>query len=181
MIKKLNANEIQSRINDIYSKFNNYFLLNDLENENIKSNINNSINNITNIIRNLQDEIKKKKTNKKIGFNISDSEIINSKNKFNEILNHLLNTCSNIDNLDINDVDITYDRIMNDFKDNMTKLLIFLEDEKNNKFPLSEDILNDTFFSSEEKKNIKNNIFELSNNIINEIKENYNIYLLKKK
>lgn len=63
------------------------------------------------------------------------------------------------------------------YKDNFTNLLKYLENEKNKKFPLKEDVLKESYFNIEEKQKIKNDIDELSNDIINAIKDKYYLYL----
>ena len=98
---------------------------------------------------------------------ISENDITNYKNKLNED--------TKIYDVDI--IDPKFDDLMGKFKDNFTKLMNYLEDEKNNNFPLEENILKDDFFSPDEEQTIKKDIESLSNNIINKIKVNNTLYL----
>ena len=175
MLNKVDVSEFESKINDISSEFNIFF--EHEQNDNIKNNLNNLRNKIISINQNIKDEFEKKIITEENGYFIPNIDIVNINNKFIEIKNDLINAHSNLNNLDIDSIDKIFDQIMNDFKENITNILIFLEDEKNNKFPLEEDILNDNFFSSKEKQKIKNEIEELNNNIINEIKDTYNTYI----
>ena len=165
--------DVGNKINDIYEYKKNF---NDDEEINIIDNkLNELKNKIKNIIKKVKDEFENKKINKENGFYTSDNEITVNNIKFSNIINDFNYISSNPNNLDI--IDITFDKIMIGFKDNFTNLLKFLENEKNNKFPLNEDVLKDNYFNAEEKQKIKNDIDELSNNIINSIKEKHNLYL----
>ena len=170
MLNKFENNiEIENRIKDIY-EYQKYF---DLENNNINS-IDNDLNNAktktSNIINKVKEEFENKITRKENGYYISANEIQVNNDKFNEILNSAYESINNLNNLNI--IDKTFDKVMIGFKDNFTELLRFLEEEKINKFPLEEDILKDGLFSSEEKQKMENELKELGNNIIKEIKEN---------
>ena len=132
-------------------------------------------NTIPNIIQKVKDEIENKKSIKENGYYILDNEITSNNNKFNNMINDFSNINSNPNNLDI--VDKIFDQIMIGFKDNFTNLLKYLEDEKNKRFPLEEDVLKDNYFNFEEKQKIKNDIDEISNDIINSIKEKSDLYL----
>ena len=175
MLKKVDFSEFESKINDKSSEFDIFFKHE--QNDNIENNLNSLTNKIKSINQNIKDEFEKKIITEENGYFIPNIDIVNINNTFIEIINDLINAYSNLNNLDIDSIDKIFDQIMNDFKENITNILIFLEDEKNNKFPLEEDILNDNFFSSKEKQKIKNEIEELNNNIINEIKDTYNPYI----
>ena len=162
-----------NKINDIF-EYKKYFNVEGNINT-IDNKLNELKNTIPNIIQKVKDEIENKKNIKENGYYISDNEITVNNNKFNNMINSFININTNPYNLDI--IDKTFDKIMIGYKDNFTNLLKYLENEKNNKFPLKEDVLKESYFNAEEKQKIKNDIDELSNDIINTIKEKYYLYL----
>ena len=142
------------------------------------TNVNNMLQNLKNInlelTKKINEEIDSQINRKLNGYFISDNDIAINDEKFQDSLNGIENAMSN-SNIDTM-IDKTFDEIMFNFKDNFTKVLKYLEDEKNTQFPLNEKILKDNFFSPEEEQTIKNDLDSLSGDIINQIKDKNNIY-----
>ena len=158
-----NGLSTKNEINNLY-KYKQY-----LNESNI---IDDNINEINNIISNLTSKIKEeiKKNISDNGYFISDTEISNNNDTYNKVIKEFLNVTSKLDNLE--DIDKIYDELMINFKDNYTNLLKYLIKEGEDKFPLEENVLTKNY-TQEKKQEIEN----LSNDIINNINNNYNLYL----
>ena len=65
------------------------------------------------------------------------------------------------------------------FRENYIYTVKFMEEIKSSNFTLEEDILNTTLFTKNEKNKIENDLKGLCDNIINLIKKEKNVYILK--
>ena len=67
-------------------------------------------------------------------------------------------------------IDKKFDEIMSDFRRSFTEILISISEDKENLFTLEEEVLSNTLFKENKKKNIQNKFNTFSVNAINEIK-----------
>ena len=177
MINKFKNNI--STINEI-NDFKYYYKFNDSNDEKeIEDNLKNLKDYIINIASKVKGEVENKITTKDNGYFISEEDINLNNNKFTEIINELSDIIKSIDKDEIINsyVDKKYDEIMIKFKKNYIDALKYLDKEKDEQFPLNEDVLKDTFLSPEEQQKIKNDLETLSNDIIDNITNFNNLYL----
>ena len=165
--------KLKGKLNLIYKKIENDSLI--IENaeesdyENIKTNILNICNYIDNITNRIIEFTRKKVGIKENGYIISDNDI--NKNSMNEVINEGKIAAQKLD--DDESIDKTFDSIMTQFRENITKILLFMNDEKERICKMREEPLNDNLFKKDEKDRIKKNLFEISSaKIINEINQN---------
>ena len=121
-------------------------------------------------------------------------EIINIKNKekliSNEDENNLNKSFSSIifdlekANEKLNDIDIidtVFDEIMIKFRESYIYIVKYMEEIKASNFTLEDDVLNETLFTPNTKNQMENELKELSDNILDKIKKENNIYMEKVK
>ena len=164
MFNKIKNNiDLENSIQYIYD-FLSFYDISDVGNElnNMKEKLNGLKNNMEQVIKNEEDELKNK------------INIIEQDNTYDTIINQIKQKNESLNVPE--EIDKIYDDLMLNFKENFTNLLIYLNDEKNRQFPLSEKILKDDYFNAEEEQSIKNEIETLSNNIINKVKEQNYLY-----
>ena len=137
--------------------------------ENLINNLNNSniiTNNIFNIIKDKITKIINKNE-----YKILDSD----KDKYNIITNKSNEIAYKLDNDEI--IDKIYDKIMINFKDNITDIIKYMDKIKEEKFTLIEDSLKEGLFKSSQKTKIKTDITNCAVNIINTVKRENEEYI----
>ena len=97
------------------------------------------------------------------------------KDKYTMISNDSMDIGSILDNDKI--FDKTFNKIMDDFKVNITNLLKYMDTKKEQIFTLNDEVLEKSLFSNIEKRKIKNDISNLGVKIINDIKNENNNYM----
>ena len=140
--------------------------------EQVKSviqNLNESKTAIDKIISNVENEFKDNIDTEKNGYFISQKEINENKIIYDEIYEKLINLTYILGN-DIL-IDKTFDSIYNNFRSQFIKVLNYLDISKRENFPLKENILN-----LESINSIYNNIKNLENKILRDIKAGNNDY-----
>ena len=166
-------------IKDLYLKIKNKNITienaNDEDYTKILSSISNSNNYINNIINNLENKIKNEIKLKDSDYFITNYEIKSNNESFNYIINDSLNMSNKIENNET--IDKTFDDIMIKFKENFTYIQNYMDIQKEEQFPLDENILKDSLFTLNEQKNITNQIKELSSSILNKLEKENDYYL----
>ena len=136
--------------------------------EKINRNLNNSNSFLYKILNKIKEEIKKNVNNKTKDYFLSE----NIKDKFNNILNEINEIVNNLDN---EIIDKKFNQIMINFKDNFTNILGNMNKIKEDGFYF-DDIFKEGLINLTEKENIKSEIFICGINILNDIKNEINIY-----
>ena len=167
----------QKLISDL--KENNYTVDSRADNEYqlVLSNLENSLQYSFDIINKIKDYLLEIiNTNNKEKF-ISNKEAINLNKSLNSIDLEVEKVNNKLNDIDI--IDTVFDGIMTNFRESYINIVKFMEEIKVNNFTLEDDILNDTLFTPNIKNKMENELKELSDNIINKIKEENNIYMEK--
>ena len=155
-----------------------------IENAN-EEKINEIINNLNYIIYYMNELIFKIKTKlkkemdiKDNGYLISEYDITDNKERSIDLITNAKEIIKKLDN-DVN-IDNTFDEIMNNFRNNFTNILKFMDEEKNVKFPLNERVLNEEYFSENILNKMERDINQSGMDIINSIKKENEDYLKEK-
>ena len=143
----------------------------------IMSNLENSLQypfDIINKIKNYILEIININNNEKL---ITNEDVNNLNKSFSSIDLEVEKAYKKLNDIDIIDTD--FDEIMIKFRESYIDTVKFMEEIKVSNFTLEDDILNDTLFTPNVKNKMENELKKLSDNIINKIKEENNIYMEK--
>ena len=114
---------------------------------------------------------------KENGYFISNEEINNFNNSFNNIITEAKKVAKIMDDVQI--IDKVFDKIMIKFREGYIYTVKFMEEIKTGNFTLEEDILNTTLFNKDKKNQIENELKVICDNILNAIKTENNIYNMK--
>ena len=131
--------------------------------EDIFDKIKNYINNETNIKEN--------------GYFISDSEITKNNESFSPIIKEANEVAIKLDKDEY--IDKLFDNIMINFEDNITDIIINMENQKENKFPLQENVLKYGLFDDNSKEKIKNDITKIKVKVNTDINMENDFYMSK--
>ena len=136
---------------------------------NVIQNLNDSKTRINKIISNIEKNFKDNIDTEDNGYYISQEEINENKIIYDENYEKLINLTDILENDSL--VDKKFDFIYNNFRNQFIEVLNYLDISKRENFPLKEDILN-----SGSINNIGNNIKNLENKILRDIKAGNNDY-----
>ena len=189
LLKKL-LNEFSSNFNESIIIYQNILktLIIKLKNKSLSINLGsheeiiNVINNLSNITKmlnqiqsNIQDILKRSIRIKEDGYFESNEELNNNKNLFQRINDKAINISYILDNNLI--VDKTFDNIIQDFKNNITNFLNYVEKSKIEKFPLKNNIVLNSSYILNLFDKMDKDFEEEKLNILNYIKRENNEYL----
>ena len=168
-------------VNNLNSKFeNNNLTIKDANEEDYKkiiTNLDNSNKYINNIIVLFKNKVEKE-IDLKNGYFISKYDIEQNSEIFNRTIEESLKIANNLDNNEY--IDKTFDKIMTDFRNKFTSITKYMEEIKEEQFPLDEDTLRSEYFKFSEQQKISKELKEdLGVEIINKIKNENNEYLEK--
>ena len=148
---------------------------NDEDYERILNNLYSIKNYIDGIINKIENKITKEMDIKDSGYFISNDEITSNNYTFYEIIENSSKIANTLDNDEY--IDKKFDQIMINFRENYTNIIKKMNKQKEELFPLNEDVLKDNLFTTTEKKNIQNNISNYGVNILNKIINENDDYL----
>ena len=140
----------------------------------IINNLQNSNASLSNIINLFKSKVKNEIPLKEEYF-LSKKEIESDNNTFYDLLEKSLSIARNLDNNEY--VDKTFDNVMSDFRKSFTTVIKFMEQEKEDNFPMDEKTLDSNYFPPSEQRKISEDLKTLSEDIINKIKRENTKYL----
>ena len=168
-------------INNLYNKLQNKNFTIDLANEedykNIILNLYNSDKYITDIIDKIKDYYKDEIGIKDSGFLISNYDINLNNKTYSPVLSEAKEVSTKLDKDEY--IDKIFDKIMSNFRNNYTNIMEYMETKKSEQFPLDENTLKTSLFTSNDKNKIETKMSEFRVQISNKIKEE-NIYYTNK-
>ena len=163
-------------INNLYNKLQNKsFVIENSNNEQntiINNNLLKSLNYISDILNLTKTIILNDMNIKDNEYFVYNNDVNLNNQSFNEIITKGNNISHNLDNKEY--IDEKFDEIMINFKENYTNILKYMENKREEKFSLEEDVLKFNSFSKEEKKKIKETFDKLRVELISQV-ENINI------
>ena len=106
---------------------------------------------------------------------ISKYDIETNSKLFNDVIDEALLIAKNLDDNEY--VDKTFDDIMIEFRKDFNIIIKFMEEKKEEQFPMNEKTLDSGYFKYSEQKNISENLKKLGEEIINKIINENNKYL----
>ena len=166
-------------INNLYEKIENknytIKLANDEDLKTILNNLNYTKNYTKEIEEKITKKLKKEMDIKENGYFISDDDIKSNQESFSKIIEEAKNIAEQLDNDEY--IDIKFDEAMRGIKRNLTKILKYMDQQKEELFPLKENVLSQNSFTSEIENNMKNDIKNAGEEILKKIKEENNYYL----
>ena len=157
---------------------NNNFTIKQANDDDIKTILNNlyeTKNYLKKIKEKIIDKLTKEMDIKSNGYFISDYDMRSNQESFSKILEKTTKICEELDNNE--NIDKVFDEIMINLKRNFTKILKYMDQQKEKLFPLNEDVLKQSTFALEIQKNMKNNISQAGLEILKKIKRENNYYL----
>ena len=165
---------IRLSLNNIMEKLNDGSMIIHLANKEDYKKVINYLNNsniiFDQMIINIKKKVKESIGLQDNGYFETDKEIEDNKNSYGEIYNKAMNISYILDNNLL--IDKTFDKIMIYFRDQFIVFLRYIEQSKQDKFPIKENILNNSIFDSSSinqiDNNLKNDKIKTSNYIINE-------------
>ena len=170
-------------INNLYEKIEskNYTIKGSNE-EDLKTILNN-LYYIKYFLQELKEKIIKKVKNemnlKPNGYFISDYDLNSNQETFSKILEKTSILVKQLDNDEY--IDVNFDNTMKSINNNFTSILKYADKQKEELFPLNEDVLKTTDFKSEFQKEMKDKIIDAGVQINNKIRKENNYYLEHKK
>ena len=181
---ELNTNDtLKDELNSLKTLYNNIkennFTINsitEVQRQTILSNLENSYNYPTDIIHKLNEHINDIIKLKENGYLISNEDINNFNSSFNNIITEAKDVAKILDNVTI--IDKVFDDIMIKFREGYIYTVKFMEEIKSGNFTLEEDVLNTSLFSKNEKNVIENDLKTLSDNVLDIIKKEKDLYVL---
>jgi len=169
-------------INNLYEKIeNNNFTIKQANDEDLKTILNNlyyTKNYLKEIKEKIIEKLRKEMDIKVNGYFISDYDLNSNKESFSKALEKLLKISEQLDNDE--NIDTAFDEVMRSIIRNFTKIIKYMDQQKEELFPLNEDILLKSTFTSETQNNMKNDITEDAVTILNKIREENDYYLKAK-
>ena len=112
---------------------------------------------------------------KQNGYFISDTEIQKNKESFSPIIKEAKDVAIKLDKDEY--IDKLFDNIMINFEDNITDIIIDMENQKDNQFILQESVLKYGLFEDDEKDKIKEEIRKIKVNVNTEINKENDFYM----
>ena len=179
--KKINEsieNELKI-INNLYEKIEckNYTIKE--SNEEDLKNILNNLYYIKNFLKEIREKIIKKvrleMDIKGNGYFISDYDLNSDQEVFIKIIDKALIIAKQLDNDEL--IDFNFDEVMKNVNSNFTNILKYMDQQKEEIFPLNEDSLKATYFKTEFQKEIRDKINDAGVQINNKIRRENNYYL----
>ena len=169
-------------VNNLYEKIENKnYTIKDSNEEELKTILNN-LYYIKNFLEELKTKIVTKVRNelnlKSNGYFISDYDLNSNQNSFNKILEKIKKIVKQLDNDEL--IDVCFDEVMGNINNNFTTILKYADKQKEELFPLKEDVLNSKDFKIEFQNEMRDKIIDSGVQIYTKIKRE-NDYFLEKK
>ena len=179
---ELNSNEtLNNELNSLQELYNNiknevYIIksITSSQKNKVLSNLDNSYHYPIDIIKKLGNYINEVMYLKENGYFTSNGEINNLNNSFNKIKIEAEKVAKILDNVNI--IDKVFDDIMIKFREGYIYTTKYMEQIKSGNFTLEENILNTSLFTINEKNRIEDNLKQLSDNVLNLIKQEKDFY-----
>ena len=132
------------------------------------------------VIEKIKEKVRKEMNIKPNGYFITDYDLNTNEETFSKIIEKASKISTQLDNDEL--IDTKFDEVMGNIKNNFTSIIKNMEKQKEDLFPLNEDVLKESSFTSEIQNEMKNNINELGVDILNKIRRENSYYLeLKQK
>ena len=187
MLKEFEQNSIEALekekkiINNLRNKIENknftIKLANDEDYKKIVLNLYNSEKYITDIINKIKEYFKDSIGIKDSGYFVSNYDINLNNKSFSPILSEAKEVAQKLDKDEY--IDKKFDEIMINFRENYTNIIKYMEKQKLEQFPLDENTLKDSLFTSKDKNEIETKMTKFRVEISNKIKEENNFYMDK--
>ena len=129
------------------------------------------------IFEKIKNYINKEINLKENGYFISDSEIKKNNESFSSIIKEAKEVAIKLDNDEY--IDKLFDNIMISFEDNITGIIKDMEKQKENQFPLQENVLKYGLFDDDAKEKIKDEINKIKVNVNTDINKENDFYMNK--
>ena len=166
-------------IDNLYEKIlNNNITIRQANDEDIKTILNN-LNYIKNYLNKIKEKfieiLRKEMDIKENGYFISDNDISSKQELFSKIIEKTKKINEQLDNDEY--IDTAFDKVMSNIIRNFTKIIKYMDQQKEQLFPLNEDVLQETIFPLEIQNKMKDDIRVAGVEIINKIRRENNYYL----
>ena len=142
--------------------------------ETVFSNLDNSYQYPNDIIEEINKYINEIMYLKENGLFTSEEDINNAHDSFNKRIIEAEKVAKVLDNVDI--IDKVFDEIMIRFQEGFIQNVKYMDQIKSGNFTLEEDVLNNSLFTGNEKIKMENELKQLSDDVINIIKQEKNFY-----
>ena len=179
------SNSLQKQasiINSIYEKLYNRNYTIELANEEEFKLILNNLYYVKNYLNDIISKIKTKVTKemdiKDNGYLMTNYDINSNNERSLDVINKAKEIANKLDNDEY--IDKKFDEIMTHFRENFTNILEFMDNKKEENFPLNENVLNGEHFSSDVENNMINTLNQIGVDILNSIRRENDYYLSQK-
>ena len=166
-------------INNLYERIeNNNFTIKEANEEDLKVILNNlyySKNYLKEIKDKIIGKLRKEMDIKSNGYFISDYDMNSNQESFSSILEKITKISEQLDKDEF--IDTAFDEVMSNIIRNFTKIMKYMDQQKEELFPLNEDVLKQSTFSLEFQHNMKDNITNAGVDISNKIERENKYYL----
>jgi len=166
-------------IDNLYEKIeNNDFTIKQANDEDLKTILNNlyyAKNYLNEIKEKIIDKLKKEMDIKANGYFISDQDLKSNEESFSKIIERASKIGEQLDKDE--NIDTLFDEIMSNIIRNFTRIMKYMDQQKEELFPLNEDVLLRSSFTSEIQNDMRNNITDAGVEISNKIKLENDYYL----
>ena len=166
-------------IDNLYKKIeNNNITIKKANDEDLKTILNNlyyTKNYLKEIKEKIIGKLRKEMDIKSTGYFISDYDHKSNQESFSKIIEKASKICEDLDNDEY--IDTVFDEVMSNIIRNFTKIMKYMDQQKEELFPLNEDVLLGSAFTSEVINNMINNITGAGVEISKAIKKENNYYL----
>ena len=166
-------------INNLYERIeNNNFTIKEANEEDLKVILNNlyySKNYLKEIKDKIIGKLRKEMDIKANGYFISDYDMNSNQESFSTILEKITKISEQLDKDEY--IDTAFDEVMSNIIRNFTKIMKYMDQQKEELFPLDEDVLKKSTFRLEFQHNMKDNITNAGVDISNKIERENKYYL----
>ena len=166
-------------IDNLYEKIeNNNFTIKQANDEDLKTILNNlyyTKNYLKEIKEKIIEKLRKEMDIKANGYFITDYDMKSNQESFSKIIENALKISEQLDNDEY--IDTIFDEVMSNIIRNFTAIMKYMDQQKEVFFPLNEDVLLKSAFTSDFQNNMKNEFFNNRVEILNKIREENNYYL----
>ena len=165
-------------IDTLYEKIeNNNFTIRQANDDDINTflnNLNETKSYVNKIKEKIIEKLRKEMDIKSNGYFISDYDMKSNQESFSKILEKAAKICEESDNNE--NIDKVFDGVMSNIKRNFTKILKYMDQQKEELFPLNEDVLKKSAFTLDIQSSMKNNISLAAVEILKKITMENNIF-----
>ena len=170
-------------IDNLYEKIENgNFSIKQSNDEEIKVILNNlyyTKNYLKELVEKISAKIRKEMDIKPNGYFISDYDLNSNYGTFSSIIEKASKISNELDKDEF--IDTNFDEVMKNIKKNFTEIIKYMDKQKEELFPLNEDVLKGSSFTLEFQNEMKNSITEKGVDILNKIRKENDYYLEAKR